>query len=190
MPWPRRSKATSRNSSRSVLSYCLSQQRWFCDQPWMNRIGGPSAFPHSRTCSCKPPPPATVWVCIRPVVSVVVVISGLLVLVVMVLMVVADTGGARRAERLILCRRAPYLPAKGCLRAPSPLVAAARYWPGGGSRHNGAGGARRRARGARGRARRRAGRPRRGRPRGRRSRHRQDAARGRARSPRPRGRLR
>src|SRR5882757_4476968 len=122
----------------------------------MNRIGGPSAFPHSRTCSCKPPPPATVWVCIRPIASVVVVISGLLVLVVLVLMVVADTGGARRAERLILCGRAPYLPAKGCLRAPSPLVAAARYWPRGGSRRNGAGGARRRARAARAGARRRA----------------------------------
>ena len=43
MPWPRRSKATSRNSSASALSYCFTQQRWFCDQPWMNRIGGPSA---------------------------------------------------------------------------------------------------------------------------------------------------
>ena len=58
MPWPRRSKATSRNSSASALSYCLAQQRWFCDQPWMNRIGGPSALPHSRTCSRRPPPPS------------------------------------------------------------------------------------------------------------------------------------
>ena len=33
----------------------------------MNRIGGPSGLPHSRTCSRKPPPPRTVWVFIRPV---------------------------------------------------------------------------------------------------------------------------
>ena len=105
-------------------------------------------------------------------------------------MVVAGGAGARRAERLILCRRAPYLSAEGYLRALFPLVAAARYWPGGGSRRSGAGGARRRAQGARGRARRCAGRPRRGRPRGRRGGHRQDAARGRARPPRPRGGLR
>ena len=61
MPWPRRSKATSRNSSASALSYCLAQHRWFCDQPWMNRIGGPSGLPHSRTCSRRPPPPRTVY---------------------------------------------------------------------------------------------------------------------------------
>ena len=67
MPWPRRSKATSRNSSASALSYCFSQQRWFCDQPWMSRIGGPSALPHSRTWRRRPPPPFTVCVFIRPV---------------------------------------------------------------------------------------------------------------------------
>src|ERR1041385_7898872 len=49
MPCPRRSYATSRNSSASGLSYCFAQQRWFCDHPWMNRIGGPSALPHSRS---------------------------------------------------------------------------------------------------------------------------------------------
>src|SRR4029453_11427374 len=27
----------------------------------MNRIGGPSALPHSRTCSRRPPPPCTSW---------------------------------------------------------------------------------------------------------------------------------
>ena len=69
--------------------------------------------------------------------------------VVPTLIVVAGSAGARRAARLILCRRAPYLAAKGCLRAPFPLVAAARYWPRGGSRQNGVRGARRRARGAR-----------------------------------------
>ena len=62
MPWPRRSNATSRNSSASALSYCFAQHRWFCDQPWMNRIGGPSGSPHSRTCSRRPPPPVTVWI--------------------------------------------------------------------------------------------------------------------------------
>ena len=31
----------------------------------MNRIGGPSGLPHSRTCSRRPPPPATVWIFIR-----------------------------------------------------------------------------------------------------------------------------
>src|SRR6185437_1136861 len=62
IPWPRRSKATSRNSSASALSYCLAQHRWFCDKPWMNRIGGPSAWPHSRTCSRRPPPPVIEWI--------------------------------------------------------------------------------------------------------------------------------
>src|SRR6266700_7733446 len=38
----------------------------------MNRIGGPSAWPHSRTCSRTPPPPATVWTCIRPAIVVVI----------------------------------------------------------------------------------------------------------------------
>src|SRR4051794_24847697 len=61
MPCPRRSNATSRNSSASALSYCLAQHRWFCDHPWMKRIGWASAGPHSRTCSRRPPPPVTVW---------------------------------------------------------------------------------------------------------------------------------
>ena len=43
-----------------ALSYCGAQQRWFCDQPWMKRIGGPAGLPHSRTCSRRPPPPVTV----------------------------------------------------------------------------------------------------------------------------------
>src|SRR6266567_2555161 len=38
----------------------------------MNRIGGPSAWPHSRTCNRTPPPPATVWTCIRPAIVVVI----------------------------------------------------------------------------------------------------------------------
>src|SRR5439155_2428151 len=57
MPWPRRSKVTRRKPSQSALSYCFAQQRWFCDQPWMNRMGGASPLPHSRTCSCSRPPP-------------------------------------------------------------------------------------------------------------------------------------
>jgi hypothetical protein len=28
----------------------------------MSRIGGPSALPHSRTCSSRPPPPRTAWI--------------------------------------------------------------------------------------------------------------------------------
>ena len=43
----------------SALSYCFAQQRWFCDHPWTNRIGGPSALPHSRTSAVRPPPPRT-----------------------------------------------------------------------------------------------------------------------------------
>ena len=85
----------------------------------------------------------------------------------------ADSDRRRRRSRCA-SGAAPYLPrpgalsaATGCLRAPSALVAAARYWPRGASRQ-GVRGPRRRARDARARARRRAGGPRRGHPRGRR----------------------
>src|SRR6476659_2860226 len=89
----------------------------------MNRIGGPSAFPHSRTCSCKPPPPATVWVCIRPVASVVVVISCLLVVAMPTPIVIAGRAGARRARRLIFRGRAPYLRPRDAYERLPP------WWP-------------------------------------------------------------
>jgi hypothetical protein len=42
-----------------------------CDQPWMNRIGGPSALRHSRTCSRRPPPrTACTFICPVPCSSV------------------------------------------------------------------------------------------------------------------------
>ena len=46
--------------AQRALRACRRQQRWLCDQPWMNMIGGPSGGPHSRTCSRNPPPPGTV----------------------------------------------------------------------------------------------------------------------------------
>src|SRR6185437_7928591 len=140
---------------------------WFCDQPWMNRIGGLSARPHSRTCSRTPPPPVTVWTCIRP--AIVVVISGLLVLVV-------TTHDRRWRYRRGASGVAPYLPRPGALSAALGMLTSAFR----------AGGPRRRARDARARARRRAGGPRRRHPRDRRRRYRQDPARRRAHPPRPR----
>ena len=46
------------------LSYCFAQHRWFCDQPWMNTIGG--AVRRAPLADVQPQPAAavTVWICI------------------------------------------------------------------------------------------------------------------------------
>ena len=60
MPWPRRSRATRRNSSASSLATWSFQHRWLPDHPWIIRTGGPSRRPHSRTWRRLPAPPMTV----------------------------------------------------------------------------------------------------------------------------------
>src|SRR4051794_10718801 len=117
MPCPRRSKATSRNCAASELSYWRAQHRWFCDQPWTNRIGRPDGSPHSRTCSRRPPPPGTVWICVR---------SATVDICVLLDRVGRDPrrGGAppHRARGLILSRAAPYFGARRAYLRTMPLV--------------------------------------------------------------------
>ena len=149
----------------------------------MNRIGGPSALPHSRTCSRRPPPPFTVWIFV--VVAPLAPLSSL-----------ASSCSSCRCrswpcEELERIGRSALSSAAGLRIFRSPgayerLPRRRRYWPDGGSRERVFVGRARELGGARARARRDAGGERRDRPRRRRSGHRQDPARVRARDARPR----
>ena len=97
----------------------------------MNRIGGPSALPHSRTCSRRPPPPRTAWTFIRPVCSVVACNRCHLSppRVRRVDAIVAVEERERIGRRALSFAAGLRIFGRGVLTSAFPPGSAARYWP-------------------------------------------------------------